>query len=91
MSFERVFGKTAQSTVLENLIQRRGVITYISRIAEETGLSNCSVVRVLQPLVQAGIVTEVPFGKLIKTYTLNLENETTGLIVEFYDKLTSVN
>lgn len=86
-SFERVFGKTAQTTVLENLIQNRDSVTYISGIAEETGLSNSSVARVLQPLVKSGIVTEGQFGKMIKTYSINKESEAARLIFVFYNDL----
>jgi NTP pyrophosphatase (non-canonical NTP hydrolase) len=34
---EKIFGKTAQMTVLKNLIERQNESTYLSGIAEETG------------------------------------------------------
>ena len=46
---EKIFGKTAQMTVLENLIEHQNESTYLSGIAEETGLSHSSVSRVITP------------------------------------------
>jgi predicted transcriptional regulator len=46
---ETIFGKTAQMTVLKNLIERQNEPTYLSGIAEETGLSHASVSRVITP------------------------------------------
>ena len=41
---ETIFGKTLpQMTVLKNLIERQNEPTYLSGIAEETGLSHASV------------------------------------------------
>lgn len=44
---EKIFGKTAQMTVLKNLIEHQNESTYLSGIAEETGLSHSSVSRVI--------------------------------------------
>ena len=86
-ALEEIFGKTAQMTVLKNLIEHRNESTYLSGIAEETGLSHSSVARVIAPLLKTGIVTEKPLGKQIRTFRLNLDNEKTHLILDFYSKL----
>ncbi|MBP2031282.1 putative transcriptional regulator [Methanohalophilus levihalophilus] len=86
-TLERIFGKTAQMTVLKNLIKHRDESTYLSGIAEETGLSHSSVARVIAPLVEVGVVIEKPLGKQIRTFQLDTKNELTGLILEFYDNL----
>ena len=39
-SLETIFGKTAQMTVLKNLIKNQNESTYLAGIAQETGLSN---------------------------------------------------
>ena len=57
---EKIFGKTAQMTVLKNLIEKQNEPTYLSGIAEETGLSNSSVSRVVTPLIASGVVREKP-------------------------------
>ena len=51
-SLEEIFGKTAQMTVLKNLIEHQNDLTYLSRIAKETGLSQVSVSKVIKPLVR---------------------------------------
>jgi DNA-binding IclR family transcriptional regulator len=89
-NLERIFGKTAQMTVLENLIERKNELTYTSGIAKETGLSHSSVSRVIEPLVASGIVQEKLLGKQIRTFQLDLENETTQMIVDFYTKIAVV-
>jgi DNA-binding IclR family transcriptional regulator len=88
-TLERIFGKTAQMTVLKNLIAHRDESTYLSGIAEETGLSHSSVARVISPLVESGIVLEKPLGKQIRTFRLNRENELTVLILDFYDRIAA--
>jgi len=87
---ERIFGKTAQMIVLKNLIERQNEPTYLSGIAEETGLSHSSVSRVITPLITAGVVQEKLLGKQIRTFQLNMESDATGLIIDFYNKINEV-
>jgi DNA-binding IclR family transcriptional regulator len=89
-SMEKIFGKTAQMTVLKNLIKNQNEPTYLSGIAEETGLSHSSVSRVIEPLVASGIVQEKPLGKQIRTFQLDMENEATSVIVDFYNKINEL-
>lgn len=89
-SMEKIFGKTAQMTVLKNLIDKRNEPTYLSGIAEETGLSHSSVSRVIEPLVLSGIVQEKPLGRQIRTFQLNMENEATNVIIDFYNKINQM-
>lgn len=86
-ALEKIFGKTAQMTVLKNLIEHQNESTYLSGIAEETGLSHSSVSRVITPLIKTNIVLEKPLGKQIRTFQLNMENEATKMIVEFCKKI----
>lgn len=86
-ALEKIFGKTAQITVLKNLIQHKGESTYLSGIAEETGLSHSSVARVIEPLLKSNIVIEKRLGKQIRTFSLNLESELTNHILDFYGRL----
>ncbi|MDD3043634.1 MAG: helix-turn-helix domain-containing protein [Methanosarcinaceae archaeon] len=89
-ALEKIFGKTAQMTVLKNLIEHQKDSTYLSGIAEETGLSHSSVSRVILPLVEAGIVIEKPLGKQIRTFHLNMDSEATKQIINFYKKICEV-
>lgn len=89
-SMEKIFGKTAQMTVLKNLIERPNEPTYLSGIAQETGLSHASVSRVITPLIRSGVVREKPLGKQIRTFQLNMESEATNAIVDFYNKINQM-
>ena len=89
-ALERIFGKNAQMTVLKNLIEHRNESTYLSGIAQETGLSHSSVARVIKPLVEENIVIEKPLGKQIRTFRLDMDNEATQLIVDLYMKFNEI-
>jgi predicted transcriptional regulator len=86
---EKIFGKTAQMTVLRNLIENQNEPTYLSGIAKETGLSHSIVSKVITPLVMSGIVVEKPLGK-IRTFRVNPESEAANLIIEFYNKINQI-
>lgn len=88
--FEKVFGRNAQLVVLEYLIRNRGTTTYLSGIAEETGLSHSSVARVIEPLLEMDLVKESKMGKQIRTFTLNEDSEIIRLLIRFYDDLEKI-
>jgi DNA-binding MarR family transcriptional regulator len=87
---EKIFGRNAQLIVLEYLIRNRGTTTYLSGIAEETGLSHSSVARVIEPLLEMNIVKEGKVGKQIRTFTLNEDSEMTKLLIRLYDDLAKM-
>ena len=84
---EKIFGRNAQLIVLEYLIRNRGVTTYLSGIAEETGLSHSSVARVIEPLLDLNVVNELKLGKQIRTFTLNEDSEVMKLLIPFFEDL----
>jgi DNA-binding MarR family transcriptional regulator len=84
---EKLFGKTAQLTVLEYLITNKGEINYLSGIAKGTGLYHSSVARVLEPLLEKNIVIEKKIGKQMRSFTLNEEHKATQLLMNFYYNL----
>ncbi|MBW6517115.1 MAG: MarR family transcriptional regulator [ANME-2 cluster archaeon] len=83
-SLEKLFGKTAQLQVLENILNNRGNTTFLFGIAEETGLSHSSVSRVMEPLIKLGIVKEQKVGKVFRTFALDEENEFTKKLLKFH-------
>ncbi len=87
---EKLFGTSAQTAVLENLIKKKGDFTYLSGIAEETGLSHSSVARVIEPLVENNLVIEKKLGKQIRTFTINEEDAGVKLILKFYQDLETL-
>ena len=88
--FEKVFGRNAQLVVLEYLIRNRGTTSYLSGIAEETGLSHSSVARVIEPLLKQDMVKESRVGKQIRTFTLNEDSEIIRLLIRFYGDLEKI-
>jgi len=84
---EEVLGRSARITILETLIRERGKITYLSGLAEETGLSHSSVSRVIEELVKIGLVEEEPLGKQTRIFRLNEGNKLTQLVIRFYQEL----
>ncbi len=84
---EKLFGKTAQLTVLEYLIKNKGELNYLSGIAEGTGLYHSSVARVLEPLLGNNIVIEKKIGKQMRFFVLNEEHNATKFLLKFYDEL----
>jgi len=86
---EKVFGRSAQLTVLEYLLNNQGKTTYLSGIAEDTGLSHSSVSRVMEPLIEMGLVKEERIGKMIRTFTLNEESELAQNLISFYKDLNN--
>jgi len=88
---EKLFGRTAQLTVLEYLMKNKREINYLSGIALGTGLYHSSVARVLEPLLQDKIVIEKKIGKQIRSFYLNEDHEATKLLIKFYDELRLVS
>lgn len=84
---EKLFGKTAQLSVLEYLTKNKGEVNYLSGIAEGTGLYHSSVARVLEPLLEHNIVIEKKVGKQMRTFALNEENKATKIFIKFYDEI----
>lgn len=87
---ENIFGRNAQIIVLGYLLRHRDALTYLSGIAEATGLSHSSVARVIEPLIEVGIVKEDDVGKQIRTFRLNKDNEVNKLLIQFFDELDTV-
>jgi len=84
---EEVLGRNARIIVLETFLKNRDKITYLSGLAEETGLSHSSVSRVIEDLVRAGIVEEEPLGKQTKIFRLSGGNKLAQLMIRFYEDL----
>lgn len=89
-SLEKIFGKTAQLTVLEYLLNNKDNDTYLSGIAADTGLSHSTVSRVVEPLLAIDIIIETPLGKQIRVFRLNKENELTKYLLKFKDDLKNM-
>ncbi|MCZ7356733.1 MAG: MarR family transcriptional regulator [Candidatus Methanoperedens sp.] len=87
---EKIFGKTAQLTVLEFLLNNKDNDTYLSGIAYETGLSHSTVSRVIEPLLEQEIIKERSLGKQIRIFRLNQESELTKYLLKVYIDLKNM-
>ena len=87
---EKIFGNTAQLTVLEYLLNNKDNDTYLSGIAADTGLSHSTVSRVIEPLLEIDLITEKPLGKQIRLFKLNQDNELTKYLIKFKDGLKHI-
>ncbi|VVB89581.1 Uncharacterised protein [uncultured archaeon] len=88
--FEKIFGNTAQLTVLEYLLNNKDNDTYLSGIAADTGLSHSTVSRVIEPLLEIDLITEKPLGKQIRVFRLNRDSELTKFLLKFKDDLRTI-
>ncbi len=88
---EKIFGKTAQLTVLEYLLNNKDSDTYLSGIAADTGLSHSTVSRVIEPLLEIELIIEKPLGKQIRVFRLNQDNELTKYLIKFKDDMKHFN
>ncbi len=84
---EKIFGNTAQLTVLEYLLNNKDTDTYLSGIAADTGLSHSTVSRVIEPLLEIDLITEKPLGKQIRVFRLNQDKELTKFLIKFKDEI----
>ncbi len=84
---EKLFGRTAQLTVLEYLLKNKDEINYLSGIAKGTGLYHSGVARVLEPLLENNIVIEKKIGKHIRRFSLNEVHKATIILMNFYNEL----
>ncbi len=87
---EKIFGKTAQLTVLEYLLENKDSDTYLSGIAADTGLSHSTVSRVIEPLLKIDLIKETPLGKQIRVFRLNQESELTKYLIRFKEDLKEI-
>jgi DNA-binding transcriptional ArsR family regulator len=87
---EAIFGRNAQIVVLGYLLRHHDSVTYLSGIAEATGLSHSSVARVIEPLLEMGIVREENCGKQIRTFRINKDSGVYKLLIRFVDDLDKV-
>jgi predicted transcriptional regulator len=59
----------------------------LSRVAKETGLAHSTIHRVMQPLVDMGIIKEIKVGQQIRLFILESEEPKSKIISEFYETI----
>jgi Holliday junction resolvasome RuvABC ATP-dependent DNA helicase subunit len=90
-SLEEVFGNSAQVKVLEFLLHNLGGrMMMISDVAKGAGVANSTTARVVEPLIQTGIVTETRIGKQIRIIRLNDKDEKAKLLLKLVEGLDNL-
>jgi predicted transcriptional regulator len=84
---EKVFASRAQTRVVQHFLDRPKEFFNLSRIAKETKLAHSTIHRVMQPLVDMGLIKEIKVGQQIRLFILETEDERSKIIAEFYAKI----
>ncbi|MFW9891685.1 MAG: helix-turn-helix domain-containing protein [Candidatus Thorarchaeota archaeon] len=84
---EKVFASRAQTRVVQHFLDRPKEFFNLSRLAKETGLAHSTIHRVMQPLVDMGLVKEIKAGQQIRLFILETEDERSKIISDFYSKI----
>ena len=84
---EKVFASRAQTRVVQHFLDRPKDFFNLSRVAKETGLAHSTIHRVMQPLVDMGIVKEIKVGQQIRLFILETEDDRSKIISDFYEKI----
>jgi predicted transcriptional regulator len=89
-SLQEIFGDSAQVKVLEFLLLNLRDTMMMSDVAKGAGVSNSTTARVVEPLIQAGIVKETRIGKQIRIIRINSEDETAKLLLRFVQQIKNL-
>ncbi len=84
---ERVFASRAQTRVVEHFLDKPKEFFNLSRIAKETGLAHSTIHRVVQPLVDMGLVKEIRVGQQIRLFILEPEESKSKILTDFYEDI----
>nr|KXH73670.1 MAG: hypothetical protein AM324_06665 [Candidatus Thorarchaeota archaeon SMTZ1-83] len=84
---EKVFASRAQTRVVQHFLDRPKEFFNLSRIAKETGLAHSTIHRVMQPLVDMGLVKEIKVGQQIRLFILETEDTKSKILADFYEQL----
>lgn len=84
---EKIFASRAQTRVVQHFLDRPKEFFNLSRVAKETGLAHSTIHRVMQPLVDMGIIKEIKVGQQIRLFILETEDPKSKIISEFYGEI----
>lgn len=84
---EIVFASRAQTRVVQHFLEKPKDFFNLSRIAKETDLAHSTIHRVMQPLVDMGLVKEIRVGQQIRLFILEVEDDKAKILSDFYEKI----
>ncbi len=85
-----LFQSRMQTRLVEYLLANRSKVFNQAALARFLGCSPSTVARVIEPLVRDRILSYERFDRGMKLLCLNLEEEKTKALVEFYERLKAL-
>jgi predicted transcriptional regulator len=84
---EKIFASRAQTRVVQHFLDRPKDFFNLSRIAKETGLAHSTIHRVMDPLVEMGLIKEIKVGQQIRLFILETEDNKSKILTDFYAQI----
>jgi DNA-binding MarR family transcriptional regulator len=85
-----IFQSKAQTRLVEYLLENRSKVFNQSTLARFLDCSPSTIARIIEPLVAARIIAYERFNQGMKVLSLNIEDERTKVLLEFYERLKSL-
>jgi len=83
----RIFGSKAQTRLVQYMLDHKGRIFNQAGLATYLDVSPSTVARIIQPLVEEGMLNYEQIGGQMKVLALNDENEKTKALLEFNQRI----
>ncbi|MEM3041631.1 MAG: hypothetical protein QXG97_06375 [Nitrososphaerota archaeon] len=83
----RIFGSKAQTRLVQYLLDHPKRVFNQAGLAAYLDVSPSTVARIIQPLIEEGMLNYEQVGGQMKVLALNDENEKTKALIEFYQKI----
>lgn len=90
MRLTDIFQSKAQTRLVEYLLENRSKVFNQSTLARFLDCSPSTIARIIEPLVAARIIAYERFNQGMKVLSLNIEDERTKVLLEFYERLKSL-
>jgi len=90
MKMERIFGSRMQTKLLQHILENSAKVFNQAGLARFLNCSPSTVARVIEPLVNEGILAYEQLSGQMKIIALNTESEKVKPLLEFYDKIKNL-
>lgn len=89
-SLIRIFGSKAQTRLVQYMLDHKGRIFNQAGLATYLDVSPSTVARIIQPLIEEGMLSYEQIGGQMKVLALNDENEKTKALIEFNQRIRNL-
>ncbi|RJX16242.1 winged helix-turn-helix domain-containing protein [Candidatus Bathyarchaeota archaeon] len=87
MKLEKIFGSRMQTKLLEYLLENSGRVFNQAGLARFLNCSPSTIARIIEPLIEEGILMYEQISGQMKILALNLESEKVKILLDFYEKI----